>query len=97
MKNGGVAILDEPSSALDPLAEREMFQNLLSVCQDKTIIFISHRLSAAALADKIYVINNGTVEECGTHEQLMKNKNNYYNMYTKQNKKFTSKRQFDDE
>ena len=88
MKSGGIAILDEPSSALDPLAEKEMFQNLLSACKDKIVFFISHRLSAAALADRIYVMQDGMVAECGTHAQLMDYQGLYYNMYTKQHKKF---------
>lgn len=88
MKSGGIAILDEPSSALDPLAEQEMFHNLLSACEDKIVIFISHRLTAAALADRIYVMQDGAVAEYGTHEQLMENKGTYYHMYIRQNKKF---------
>lgn len=90
IKEGGIAILDEPSSALDPIAERQMFENLLNACHDKTIIFISHRLSAAALADKIYVMQNGTFAESGTHDSLMEAKGIYYDMYIKQNKKFTA-------
>ena len=90
IKRGGVAVLDEPSSALDPIAEKEMFEKLLSACKDKTVIFISHRLSAAALADRIYVMDNGRIAEHGTHEQLMGLKGIYYKMYVKQNKRFSN-------
>lgn len=90
VKKGGIAILDEPSSALDPIAEKNMFETLLTACKDKMVIFISHRLSAAALADRIYVLENGRITEAGTHEQLLDNKGSYYNMYHKQNKVFSN-------
>lgn len=90
MKQGGIAVLDEPSSALDPIAEKEMFQNLLTACEDKMVLFISHRLSAAALSDRIYLVKDGEVAEFGTHDQLMAKQGIYYNMYRKQNKRFTN-------
>lgn len=97
IKQGGVAILDEPSSALDPIAEKEMFENLLNACKDKTVIFISHRLSAAALADRVYVMEDGHITEHGTHEQLINIKGTYFDMYIKQNKKFANVGESDDE
>jgi len=97
IKEGGIAILDEPSSALDLNAEKEMFKNLLFACKEKTIIFISHRLSAAALADKIYVMKDGYIAEAGTHTQLMNNKGIYYDMYKKQNKRFINSGELDSE
>lgn len=83
-KDFSIAILDEPSSALDPIAEYKMFESLVSATKNKTVIYISHRLSSAVLSDKIYVFDDGTVTECGTHEQLMKNGGNYCSMFTMQ-------------
>ena len=76
-KDYDLAILDEPSSALDPVAEYKMYESIISETEDKTVVFISHRLSSAVLSDKIYVFGKGTVLESGTHEELM-NKNGIY-------------------
>jgi len=73
-----VLILDEPSSALDPLAEASLYKNMLELGKEKTLIFISHRLSTTANADYIYLLDNGCVKEEGTHEKLLKNKNGLY-------------------
>lgn len=64
-------ILDEPSSALDPLAEADMYNKIMKLGQDKTLIFISHRLSTTMKADRIYLFDNGKVVEEGTHHELM--------------------------
>ncbi len=88
-QNYQLFILDEPSSALDPLAETEMYKNMLELGKDKTIIFISHRLSATANVDRIYLFENGEVLESGTHEELMKNTNGrYYEMFSSQAEKY---------
>lgn len=76
-KNYDLAILDEPSSALDPIAEYKMYESLISATADKTVIYISHRLSSAVLSDKIYVFGDGRVLENGSHNELM-NKNGIY-------------------
>ena len=70
-KNPNIVILDEPSSALDPLAESEMYQNMYSACAGKTMIFISHRVSSATMADKIIYMDSGRIIECGTHKELI--------------------------
>ena len=57
-----IAVLDEPSSALDPVAEYKMYENLLQVTENKTVIFISHRLSSAVLSDRILVLADGQVQ-----------------------------------
>lgn len=77
-------ILDEPSSALDPIAEYEMYRTMLDACTGCGVIFISHRLSSAVLADKIYLIDGGRVAESGTHEQLMALGGIYADMFRKQ-------------
>ena len=78
------ALLDEPSSALDPIAEYKMYESLIEATKDKTVIYISHRLSSAVLSDKIYVFEDGRVSECGTHEQLMAAQKGYCEMFTLQ-------------
>ena len=79
-----LAILDEPSSAFDPVAEYKMYENLIKATKDKTVIYISHRLSSAVLSDKIFVISDGTVKECGNHKELMDLNGIYSNMFTLQ-------------
>ena len=83
-KQNRFVILDEPSSALDPIAEYEMYRTMLDACSDCGVIFISHRLSSAVLADKIYLIDGGRVAESGTHEQLMAMDGIYADMFRKQ-------------
>ena len=79
-----IVILDEPSSALDPIAEYEMYENMLRVCRDRTAIFISHRLSSAVLADRVVMIENGEVIEEGPHAELMARGGKYADMFAKQ-------------
>ena len=79
-----IAILDEPSSALDPIAEYKMYENLIDVTKDKTVIYISHRLSSAVLSDRIYVLGNGTILESGSHAELMAQDGEYSKMFTLQ-------------
>ena len=79
-----IAILDEPSSALDPIAEYKMYENLIDVTKDKTVIYISHRLSSAVLSDRIYVLGNGTILESGSHAELMSQDGEYSKMFTLQ-------------
>lgn len=79
-----IAILDEPSSALDPIAEYKMYENLIDVTKDKTVIYISHRLSSAVLSDRIYVLGNGTILESGSHAELMAQGGEYSKMFTLQ-------------
>ncbi len=79
-----IAILDEPSSALDPIAEYKMYENLIEVTKSKTVIYISHRLSSAVLSDRIYVLGNNTILESGTHAELMANGGEYSKMFTLQ-------------
>lgn len=88
-QNYDLFILDEPSSALDPIAETQMYKNMLELGKDKTLIFISHRLSATANVDRIYLFEHGEIVECGTHEELMKNpKGRYFEMFSSQAEKY---------
>lgn len=76
-----MVILDEPSSALDPLAEYNMYNNMMRLSLGKGVIFISHRLSSARMADKIFLMKDGNVAESGSHEELMNLKQHYYEMF----------------
>ena len=77
-------ILDEPSSAMDPIAEAELFRRLLEVSGGKTTVFISHRLISAQYADRILLLDHGRIVETGSHEELMQKGGLYAEMYTAQ-------------
>lgn len=83
-KEFDLAILDEPSSALDPIAEYKMYESLIDATKDKTVIYISHRLSSAVLSDIIYVLGNGQLLEQGSHEELINAKGKYSEMFALQ-------------
>ncbi len=87
-KQSSIAILDEPSSALDPISEYEMFENMLKACEDKTVMFISHRLSSAVNADIIYLLEQGEIVEQGTHAELMSENGKYAEMFSMQAKQY---------
>jgi ATP-binding cassette subfamily B protein len=83
-----VLILDEPSSTLDADTESEIFSRFRDVLRGRTAILITHRLSNVTLADRIIVLENGSVTESGSHHELMKKHGRYYDMYTKQSSRF---------
>lgn len=72
-KDASIYILDEPNAALDTVSEREIFDNFFEISREKIGIFISHRLSAAKMADKIIVMNKGEIVGIGNHDELLKN------------------------
>lgn len=80
-KNAPVLILDEPTAALDPISENELYLKYNEMTDNKISFFISHRLSSTRFCDKILFIKNGTIAESGTHEELMALKGAYYRMY----------------
>lgn len=81
-------ILDEPSANLDPVAEYNLNQAMLDAAKDKTVIFISHRLSTTVNADKIYVMENGRIIESGSHAELMEQNSTYAKMFNLQAEKY---------
>lgn len=83
-----ILILDEPSSSLDAIAENYIFDEILKNIHDKTVIFITHRLSAAKAADKIILMKNGEIIQQGAHKDLMCADGEYKIMYEMQAKKF---------
>lgn len=84
-KKASMVILDEPASALDPIAEAEIYEKFNSLVEDKTAIYISHRMSSSVFCDKILIIDGGTVADFDTHEQLMqKTESLYYKLFMSQ-------------
>ena len=81
-------ILDEPSANLDPVAEYRLNQAMLDAAENKTVIFISHRLSTTINADKIYVMENGRIIESGSHNELMERNGTYAYMFNLQAEKY---------
>lgn len=80
-KNAPVLILDEPTAALDPIAENELYLKYNELTKDKLSFFISHRLSSTRFCDRILFVSNGQIIEQGSHEELMALKGAYYKMY----------------
>jgi ATP-binding cassette, subfamily B, bacterial len=77
-KDAPFIILDEPTAALDPVAEADIYSNFSKIVGDKTAVYISHRLSSCRFCDEILVFSDGCVVEQGTHDELLKNKNGKY-------------------
>ena len=86
--NSDIVILDEPSGALDPIAEYTLNKTVTELSHDKTVIIISHRLSTTRFADKIYMLAEGRIAENGTHEQLMRQNGKYAEMFRLQAEKY---------
>ncbi len=83
-KDAPVLILDEPTSALDPLAEERLYRNFNDWIGDKTGIFISHRLSSTRFCQKVALFEDSHLVEYGSHDELMKKKGKYYDLYETQ-------------
>ncbi|MFD1426972.1 ATP-binding cassette subfamily B protein [Kroppenstedtia sanguinis] len=90
-RNSDLMILDEPTSALDPRAEMEIIEDLFRENNQKAILFITHRLGAASLADMILVMKEGQIVERGTHEELLLQNGIYKKMYRTQSKWYKQK------
>lgn len=80
-QNGKILILDEPTAALDPIAEEEMYLNYANMCKGKTSIFISHRLSSTRFCDRILLLDNGAIAELGTHDELIAKNGKYKELF----------------
>ncbi|HKZ33622.1 MAG TPA: ABC transporter ATP-binding protein [Candidatus Nanoarchaeia archaeon] len=84
LKNPKILILDEPTAALDAESEKKVQEGINRLIKEKTTIIIAHRFSTVRNADKIVVLDKGRIAELGNHEELMKKKGIYYNLYTLQ-------------
>ena len=88
-KKSDILILDEPTAALDALAEQEIFNQFAELSRGKISIFVSHRLSSAVTADKIVVLKNGMITEEGTHSELMQRGGDYQLLFSTQAQHYT--------
>ncbi|MCK9626649.1 MAG: ABC transporter ATP-binding protein/permease [Bacteroidales bacterium] len=84
-----IIIMDEPTASLDPYAEKEMYSNLNKILDNKTVIFISHRLASTKFCDRIIFLENGQIIESGNHRELMELKGEYYKMYIIQSRSYS--------
>lgn len=84
-RNRNFIVLDEPTSNLDPIAEAEIFNKYISLSRDKTVVFVTHRVSVASLADRIIVFDRGKIVGDGTHDELLNNRQ-YAKLYEEQAK-----------
>ena len=90
-KDGAVMILDEPTAALDPIAESEIYESYDKYTENKTAVFISHRLASTRFSDRIVMIENGKIVDEGTHEELMEKGGAYSKMYEIQGNYYNSR------
>lgn len=95
-KDGKVVILDEPTAALDALAEDRMYREFENMIQGKTAVFISHRLGSTRFCDKIAMFEDGTIVEEGTHEELMAKNGKYAYMFGIQSQYYEKKQKNSD-
>lgn len=87
-KNAPILIMDEPTAALDPIAEENLFNEISALSKGKTTLFISHRLSSTRFCDRIVVMENGRIVEEGTHQELLAASGRYHELYQMQAKNY---------
>lgn len=84
LRDSQVIVLDEPTSAMDPKAEYEVFKKFRELIKDQAAILITHRLSTVRMADRIYVMESGCIVESGTHEELIQRQGTYAHLFETQ-------------
>ena len=90
-KNAPIVILDEPTAALDPLAEADMYQKYNSMTQERSSVYISHRLASTRFCDRIILISDGRLAEEGTHQELLARGGIYTELFETQSKYYKEK------
>ena len=93
-KDGPILMLDEPTAALDPIAENDIYQKYNDMTQGKTAVFISHRLASTRFCDRIIFIADGTIAEEGSHESLLSNNGEYAKLFEVQSRYYQEGRDF---
>lgn len=96
-KNAPIVILDEPTAALDPISERNMYEIYDEAMKSKSTIFISHRLASTRFCDQIILLENGTIIEKGTHNELLSNKGKYYELFETQAKYYRESGEYEND
>ena len=96
-KNGPILVLDEPTAALDPIAENDIYMKYNEMTAGKTSVFISHRLASTRFCDRIVLIDHGRIAEEGTHEDLMKRNGLYAKLFKVQSRYYQEGRQWNEE
>lgn len=96
-KNAPIVILDEPTAALDPISERNMYEIYDEAMKSKSTIFISHRLASTRFCDQIILLENGAIIEKGTHNELLNNKGKYYELFETQAKYYRESGEYEND
>lgn len=92
-KDANMVVMDEPTAALDPLAEAEIYENFSILIKGKTAVYISHRLASTRFCDHIALFDQDGLKEYGTHEELMELHGSYYEMFTVQGKYYNQNKE----
>ena len=88
-KNTAVCVLDEPTAALDPQAECEIYDRFRTLFEGKTVLFISHRLANSRICDRVLVFQSGKIVEDGDHEDLLRKQGLYSELFSMQAQYYT--------
>ena len=94
-KNAPILLLDEPTAALDPIAEKNIYLQYNEMAEGKVSVFISHRLGSTRFCDKIAMFDGGEIVEEGTHEELIAKNGKYAYMYELQSQYYKDKKEMD--